>query len=114
MKQVDIALFCAILKGELPLQVAPTVRVSKQIKFEGDKCFGLYEGENFGKFEHKIRVSRKECKGPVDLFATLAHEFIHAWQLENDYEVDHSRKAQFKAWKKFFSSAYGVDIVSMV
>jgi predicted metalloprotease with PDZ domain len=108
-------LFQLILQDELKLKSRVNFRKTKVIRYDGDSCFGDYRGESMGrgKFLHRVRFATSEIKNDVDLFATMAHEYVHAWQMENDRELDHDTASGFTAWRNYFMTNYGIDIVSM-
>lgn len=110
----NLALFERILNDLLQLKHPPVVRISKTIRFQKADCYGLYEGEETrkGRFTHKIRVSKALANDPAALFAVLAHEFIHAWQMEFGLDTHHDKA--FINWAKYFAKRYLVDIVKMV
>jgi hypothetical protein len=109
--KVDIALFSQILRDCMGLKVMPVIRVKSQVKMTGDLCFGLYEGDIVkNKFVHKIIIAKSMVKSRKALFATIAHEFVHAWQMENSVEVDHSVGSSYEAWYFYFKTAYNIDI----
>jgi len=77
---------------------------NKVIRFDGDPCMGMYEGTKFSekKIAHKIRLSTSEIKSDRQLFCTLAHEYVHAWQMENNQDLGHDTKIFHRciiAWK---------------
>ena len=115
IKSVTVRLFEEILKNEFKLKSKVEFKKKKIIKFDGDLCFGDYLGEKIkkNKFSHRIRVATSEMNSDFQLFATMAHEYAHAWQIENDLELDHDKKSGFKYWIKHFKNHYQIDIVSM-
>jgi len=114
--KVDLALFSAILQETFKLKFKPVMRTKTSVKFQGDACFGVYSGEGFtnGKFKHTITIARDAVKTREALFATMAHEFAHAWQMENMLELTHAKAEKFDYWKNYFSYWFNVDIVLMV
>lgn len=48
------------------------------------------------------------------IFATMAHEYVHAWQEENELELAHSGQKQFRIWRDYFKEYYNLDIISMI
>ena len=115
IKSATMRLFENILRDEFGLRSRVHVSKNNVIRYDGDSSFGDYRGEALGrgKFMHKIRVATSEVKSDTDLFATLAHEYVHAWQMERGRDLDHDVKSGFVNWRKFFLAYYGVDIVSM-
>ena len=114
IKTADFRLFQKILQDEFNLKSRINFAKTKVLRFDGDSCMGMYEGYKISdkKFSHKIRIATSEVKTAEDLFSTMAHEYVHAWQLENDRELDHDTDSGFTAWRNFFNTNYGVDIVS--
>ena len=51
--------------------------------------------ENFGEF-HLISINFKLHNDDKDLFDTICHELIHAWQFENQIETNHG--IEFCEW----------------
>ncbi len=112
IKQTDIALFEAVLKDIFNLKCKPYISKVKSLKFDGDACLGMYDGEELkkGKFIHKIRLARDSIADIHELFGTIAHEYVHAWQHEQGLDVDHSVKSGYKTWQKYFMKNYGVVV----
>lgn len=107
-------LFQLMLQDEFKLKSRVNFAKTKVLRFDGDSCMGMYEGEKAGKkYLHKIRIATSEVNTDLDLFSTLAHEYVHAWQMEKDKELDHDTDSGFVAWRNYFNAYYGVDIVSM-
>lgn len=107
-------LFQLILQDTFKLKHRVNFAKNKVIRFDGDLCMGMYEGTKFSekKINHKIRLSTSEIKSDRQLFCTLAHEYVHAWQMENDQDLAHDAKSGFTQWRKYFNDTYKVDIVS--
>ncbi|MFZ9610925.1 MAG: hypothetical protein ACO294_09520 [Methylococcales bacterium] len=114
IKSDTIRLFELILQDEFKLKSRINLSKTKVLRFDGDSCMGMYEGYKISnkKFNHRIRFATSEVKTDEDLFSTLAHEYVHAWQLENDKELDHDTKSGFTAWRNYFMTNYNSDIVS--
>lgn len=112
IKQVDIALFEAVLKDIFKLKCMPYVSKVRALKFDGEQCWGMYDGHQPkpGKFVHKIRIARDCGTDIYQLFGTIAHEYVHAWQHENGFEVDHDAKSGFKKWQKYFQKHFATVI----
>lgn len=112
IKYVDIALFEAVLKDVFKLKYKPYISKVRSLKFDGDPCLGMYDGHEPkpGKFVHKIRVARDCATDNYQLFGTIAHEYIHAWQHEKGFEVDHSTKSGFKKWQKYFAKHFQIVV----
>jgi hypothetical protein len=115
IKSVTMRLFQLILQNEFGLKNRVNFRKTKIIRYDGDSCFGDYWGESVGrnKFSHKVRIATSEIKSDMDLFATMAHEYVHAWQMENRLDLDHDQESGFEKWREHFLKYYQVDIVSM-
>lgn len=115
IKSADMRLFQLMLQDIFKLNNRVNFRKTKVIRLDGDSCFALYEGYklNGKKAVHTIRLATSEILDNLDLFATMAHEYVHAWQLENDRELDHDTDSGFTMWRNYFNTNYGVDIVSM-
>jgi hypothetical protein len=107
-------LFQLILQDEFKLKHRVNLAKCKVLRFDGDSCRGLYEGEKISekKINHKIRFATSEIKSDLDLFSTLAHEYVHAWQMENDQDLGHDAKSGFTQWREYFHKNYAVDLVS--
>jgi hypothetical protein len=108
-------LFQLMLQDEFKLKHRVNFAKTKVLRFDGDSCMGMYEGENISdkKINHKIRVATSEVKTDKDLFSTLAHEYVHAWQMEHGFDLDHDTASGFTQWRNYFNAYYGIDIVSM-
>jgi Zn-dependent peptidase ImmA (M78 family) len=113
IKSDKIRLFQLILQDEFNLKHRINFAKNKVIRFDGDPCMGMYEGTKFSekKINHKIRLSTSEIKSDRQLFCTLAHEYVHAWQMENNQDLGHDTKTGFTQWRKYFNDTYKVDIV---
>lgn len=114
IKSDAIRLFELILQDEFKLKSRINLSKTKVLRFDGDSCMGMYEGYKISdkKFNHRIRFATSEVKTDEDLFTTLAHEYVHAWQLENGKELDHDKESGFTKWRKYFNEKYNADIVS--
>jgi predicted Zn-dependent protease len=107
-------LFQLVLQDEFKLKSRVNFAKTKVLRFDGDSCMGMYEGEKLSakRYNHKIRVATSEVKSDLDLFSTLAHEYVHAWQMEHGYDLGHDTKTGFTQWRDYFSKNYAVDLVS--
>lgn len=107
-------LFELILQDEFKLKSRINLSKTKVLRFDGDSCMGMYEGYKISakKFNHRIRIATSEVKNDYDLFTTLAHEYVHAWQMEQNRDLDHDTDSGFTAWRNYFKTCYNVDIVS--
>lgn len=112
IKQIDIALFEAVLKDVFKLKSKPFISKVKSLKFDGDPCYGMYYGGTLprGRFLHKIKVARDCTTDIYGLFGVIAHEYVHAWQHENDKDIDHSVKSGFVKWQKYFVKHFDIVI----
>lgn len=104
-----------MLQDEFKLKHRVNFAKCKVLRFDGDSCMGMYEGTKLSekKIQHKIRFATSEIKNDFDLFSTLAHEFVHAWQMENDNDLAHDARSGFTQWRDYFNQNYAIDIVSM-
>ena len=107
-------LFQLILQDTFKLKSRVNFAKTKVLRFDGDSCMGMYEGEKLSakKYNHKIRVATSEIKSDEDLFSTLAHEYVHAWQMEHDKDLGHDTKTGFTQWRNYFKAYYNIDLVS--
>ena len=107
-------LFQVMLQDEFKLKHRVNFAKAKVLLFDGDPCMGMYEGEKFSekKVNHKIRIATGEMGSDLDLFGTLAHEYVHAWQMENDLDIAHDTESRFTEWRDYFIAYYDIDIVS--
>ena len=96
------------LRKEIGVSLRVYVRFKPKIKYEGSNCWGLYIEKPKS---HTIEIVADMT--PVQTFATLAHEYIHAWQIENGYRRARHNADKFPAWVRYFRQAYGVDIINM-
>lgn len=107
----NIRLFKLILKSEFNLKRQPKIQLRKRLKLDGDYCFGLYYGDNINnRYNHQILISIEENNTLKTLFNTLAHEYIHCWQLENGFDTLHDNKTMFKIWREYFINKYQIDV----
>jgi hypothetical protein len=114
IKSDKLRLFQLMLHDEFKLKHRVNFAKTKVLRFDGDSCMGMYEGIKFSdkKINHKIRLATSEIKSDSDLFSTLAHEYVHAWQIEHDLDLGHDTESGFAQWRKYFNESYGLDIVS--
>lgn len=69
---------------------------------------GMYYGDEVkGKFKHRIEYDYKTT--PENIFTTLAHEYVHAWQMENGFELEHDTP-EFIMWEKHFREYWDIDL----
>ena len=103
----DIELFQAIAEGEIQICKPVVLRVYKSVKLDGIDCIGLYTDlDDY----HEIKLSRSEIWTRAELFATIVHEYIHAWQSENDLPVNHSSAGRFPHWRRKILNRFDIDI----
>jgi len=107
-------LFQLMLQDEFKLKHRIHFAKNKVLLYDGDSCMGMYIGEKFSekKIFHKIKIATTEVKSDIDLFTTLAHEYVHAWQMENDLDIAHTTESRFTEWREYFKCYYDLDIVS--
>jgi hypothetical protein len=111
----ELTFFCAILDDTIKLKRKPKVRQFKRkpLLLEGVVCEGLYHGtyNRNGKPMHRISI----CAGPTGehLFAVLAHEYMHAWQMENEPNSDLGHTADenvyFKLMRFWIIQEFDID-----
>jgi Zn-dependent peptidase ImmA (M78 family) len=112
LRKSEIALFSAVLADELKLLSIPIVEVKPSIKWKKCPCWGLYitnDNKN-----HIVWLARNAITTKSELFAVMAHEFVHAWQTEKGYNTGHGAKSKFDYWANYFAYWYNFDIVEMV
>jgi hypothetical protein len=114
IKSDKLRLFQLMLQDEFELKNRVNFAKTRVLRFDGDSCMGMYEGDKISdkKINHKIRFATSEIKTDLDLFSTLAHEYVHAWQMEKDKELDHDTESGFTHWRNYFKAYYDIDIVS--
>lgn len=66
--------------------------------------------DNYG-FFHRIKLNIKAHDNSNDLFNSICHELIHAWQYENDYNVNHDLEfiRQCIKFEKLGINTYSID-----
>lgn len=110
----NIELFKLILQDEFCLKSEPKIVIKKLLELDGEHCFGLYYGDKIKKrFRHKIKISKLENQSVITLFNTLAHEYIHCWQLENDFDCLHDTETMFEVWREYFINKYQIDVIGL-
>lgn len=108
-------LFELVLLDVFKLKQKPVVVFSREIRFEQSECYGLYSAiDTKSGYFHKIRISRKLIKKPEQLFAVMAHEYVHAWQVETDRELLHDIPSKFEYWMNYFNLRFNTDIVGIL
>lgn len=115
IKAGQLELFELMLLDVFKLKQKPVTIFSREIKFDRAECYGLYSAvDTKSGYFHKIRISRKLIKKPEQLFAVMAHEYVHAWQVENDKELLHNESSKFEYWINYFNMRFETDIVGIV
>ena len=106
----QIVLFKTIL-GEVFRLKSPVLLVKrKKITWPGNiDCYGLYTGEELGNGKHKHKIEYYYCTDSETIFTTLAHEYVHAWQMENNMELEHDNPAWIM-WEKHFREWWGIEL----
>lgn len=106
--KADIELFQSIAETEFRIRKPVILRVCKSVKLDSDYCVGLYEDEDDF---HSIKISRAEIWNPVELFATIMHEYAHAWQSENGEDSLAHNTVNFRKFRKHFRAHYNIDLI---
>lgn len=115
IKAGQLELFNLVLLDVFKLKMKPVVIFSREIRFEKSECYGLYSAvDTRNNYFHKIRISRKLIKKPEQLFAVMAHEYVHAWQAENNRELLHDDSSRFEYWTNYFQVRFNTDIVGIL
>lgn len=73
-------------------------------------CVGMYTGEmdSRGKYQHRIEYDDRTTD--ENIFGILAHEFVHAWQMENGLELEHDEQPEFVEWEGYFAHHFDVEL----
>lgn len=110
----QIQLFKLVLQDIFKLKSKPLVVRRGRIMWPGKiDCWGMYSGEPTRKgFKHKIEYFYKTV--PETIFSILAHEYVHAWQMENGLELEHSEQKEFRIWQRYFRRYYQIDIEGII
>ncbi len=111
--------FAAILQTEFCLEYPVKIVQKKFLNIEENgksfECWGLYYSRYSAKGNlksHKIEFcNRCEIR---EIFATIAHEYVHAWQEENELKLGHTEQKQFRIWHEYFLEYYQADIIKML
>ena len=116
IKAGELELFEYMLQDIFNLKSKPFTKFSREIKYQRDDCYGFYIGEilSKNKFCHKIRISRKLIKTSESLFSTMAHEYVHAWQVEKNLDVNHNKECKFDYWQNYFQVRFNIDLIGVV
>ena len=112
--KTKIAYFSGICDSEFKLKSKPIIKVLKSVRMENCECYGIYTGVKFSynTYEHEIKISKILNKTDICLFNTIAHEYVHCWQLENRLPLAHDKNSGFKMWRKYFKQFYKIDLTS--
>jgi hypothetical protein len=81
----------------------PQLRVKKHAKIGKEKCFAFYEY-----WCDRVTMSTEMNPTSEEFFATLAHEFVHAWQFRNKKKINHGK--HYIKWCAIFKMDYNVDL----
>lgn len=103
--------FKLILDDIFELKTKPHIVRKGKITWPGNiDCWGMYEGEptRNGKFRHRIEYYYKT--NDETIFSTLAHEYVHAWQMEKGLELEHSEQKEFRDWEDYFLNHFDVKL----
>lgn len=105
-----ITLFKLVLDDIFQLKYTPHIVRKSKIMWPGRiDCWGMYYGEIVkNKIKHRIEYYYKTT--PEIIFATLAHEYVHAWQNENGLELEHDSQEEFRNWESYFLKHFGVNL----
>lgn len=105
----NILLYRLILQDIFQLEYIPHVVRKSKITWGGNTdCYGMYYGETVGKrIKHRIEYYYKTT--PEIVFATLAHEYVHALQMEQNLDLDHDGEV-FKYWEDYFRDHFDVEL----
>ena len=75
------------------------------------ECCAVYWPMSMTESDNHIIILADEHTNTLDTYmGTLAHEYIHAWQEENGFELYHSEKTQFKPWARYLKRYYGITV----
>jgi len=108
---MDKILWYRMILGDIfQLKYIPHVVRKSRIIWPGKiPCWGMYYGEYVGKrIHHRIEYNYKTDDKTI--FTTLAHEYVHAWQMENGLELEHSEQKQFREWEDYFKTHFDLDL----
>lgn len=106
----DITLFAAICQSEYGLECEPKFYLTDSLVFQDIDCMGLYEGFYIkGNYQHAITINRLAVDSLETLFCIIAHEYAHAYQVENNLPLDHEDNCRvFRSFSKMFKRYYDV------
>ena len=107
---LKVKLFVEIVESEIELKFKPRFSFPEKIILAGDNCYGLWNCDTKkGKHYHKIDIALSMVESDEMLFTTIAHEYVHCWQMECDLERDHDNES-FLLWTEYFNLVYGVEL----
>ena len=105
-----VEVFIQIIESEVILRYKPRMKYPMQITLDGGECYGVWNCDEYrGRFHHKISIAIDMIESDALLFATIAHEYVHAWQMEAGLDREHDNTS-FLTWAKYFKKFYGVEI----
>ena len=107
-RKPDIELFQSIAESEIKIRKPVVLQVRKTVRLDSDYCVGLYEDHDE---YHLIKVSRAEIWNPIELFATIVHEYAHAWQSENGEDSLAHNTVGFRNFRQYFKSKYNINLI---
>jgi len=105
-----VSIFIQIVESEIKLKHRPKIKLPDQITLVGGKFYGIWNCETYkGRFYHKISIALGMIESDELLFATVAHEYVHAWQYELGLSCDHDNES-FLLWVEYFKLLYKVEL----
>ena len=113
--KTSLTLYNDVLQDLFKIESYLYVRTKQMSYWDRAYCFGLYTQwvtPSNNKMKHEILIAKREIDNELALFATMAHEYCHAWQAENEILIDHGES--FKVWNDYFRQEYNLDIQHMV
>ena len=105
-----ITLYRMILGDVFQLKYVPHVVRKSRIIWPGNiECMGMYYGETTrgDRIKHRIEYYYKTTDEII--FTTLAHEYVHAWQMERNLDLDHD-SPEFKMWEDYFLNHFDLKL----
>jgi predicted methyltransferase len=111
-----VKFFDNLLMDIFNLKSPVKVVLVRAVKFDGDGCYAAYFGTKYSRksFNHRVLISRKMIKDYEALFAAMAHEYIHAWQMEHNKRLTHSDGSGFKPWVRYFRNEWNLNVILMM
>lgn len=107
---MDKVLFFRLVLDEVfMLKSKPHVVRKSKIIWPGNiECMGMYYGDKIrDKYKHRIEYYYKTTD--ENIFATIAHEYVHCWQMENNLELEHDNPS-FIAWENYFRKHFDLEL----